>query len=47
MRRHAVSTMYNNFIYVYKLIFRKIYLANGLARQTKSSCTESLVTIIN
>ena len=40
MRRHAVSAMYNSFIYIYINLF----LANGLARQTNNSCTELLVT---
>ena len=47
MRRHSVSTMYNNFSYMYINLFQKRYLANGLARKTKNSCTELLVTIIN
>ena len=42
MRRHVVSTIYNNFIYMYINLF----LANGLARKKKSSCTELLVVII-
>ena len=42
MRRHVVSSIYNNFIYTYINLF----LANGLARKTKSSCTELLVVII-
>ena len=47
MRRHAVSTMSNNFGYMYINLFQKRYLANGLARKTKNSCTELLVIIIN
>ena len=47
MRRHAVSKMYANFIYnMYINLFQKRYLANGLARKTKNSCTELLVTIM-
>ena len=42
MRRHVVSTIYNNFIYMYIHLF----LANGLARKTKNSSTELLVIII-
>ena len=42
MRRHIVSTIYNNFIYMYINLF----LANGLARKTKNSSTELLVIII-
>ena len=42
MRRHVVSTIYNNFIYMYINLF----LANGLARKTKNSSTELLVIII-
>ena len=42
MRRHVVSTIYNNFIYMYINLF----LANGHARKTKNSCTELLVIII-
>ena len=34
MRRHVVSTIYNNFIYMYINLFEKRYLANGLARET-------------
>ena len=33
MRRHVVSTIYNNFIYMYINLF----LANGLARKRKNS----------
>ena len=32
---------------MYINLFQKRYLANGLARKTKNSCTELLVTIIN
>ena len=32
---------------MYINLFQKRYLANGLARKTKTSCTELLVTIIN
>ena len=39
MRRHVVSTIYNNFIYMYINLFEKRYLANRLARKTKNSCT--------
>ena len=47
MRMHSVSKMYTNFIYdMYINLFQKRYLANGLARKTKKSCTESLVTIM-
>ena len=46
MRRHVVSTIYNNFIYMYINLFEKRYLANGLARKTKNSCTEFLGSII-
>ena len=46
MRRHAVSTMSNNFGYMYINLFQKRFLANGLARKTKNSCTELLVIII-
>ena len=46
MRRHSVSTMSNNFGYMYINLFQKRYLANGLARKTKNSCTELLVTIM-
>ena len=47
MRRHAVSKMYTNFNYnMYINLFQKRYLANGLARKTKNSCTELLVTIM-
>ena len=42
MRRHVVSTIYNNFIYMYINLF----LASGLARKTKNSSTELLVIII-
>ena len=42
MRRHVVSTIYNNFIYMNINLF----LANGLARKTKNSSTELLVIII-
>ena len=42
MRRHIVSTIYNNFIYMYINLF----VANGLARKTKNSSTELLVIII-
>ena len=35
MRRHVVSTVYNNFIYMNINLFEKRYLANGLARKTK------------
>ena len=42
MRRHVVSTIYNNFIYMYINLF----LANGLPRKTKNSSTELLVIII-
>ena len=42
MRRHVESTIYNNFIYMYINLF----LANGLARRTKNSCTElSVITV--
>ena len=47
MRRHAVSTMSNTFGYMYINLFQKRYLAIGLARKTKNSCTELLVTTIN
>ena len=48
MRMHSVSKMYTKFIYdVYINLFQKRYLANGLARKTKNSCTELLVTIMN
>ena len=47
MRKHSVSKMYTNFIYdMYINLFQKRYLANGLARKTKNSCTELLVTIM-
>ena len=46
MRRHVVSTIYNNFIYMYIDLFEERYLANGLARKTKNSCTEFLGNII-
>ena len=47
MRMHSVSKMYTNFIYdMYVNLFQKRYLANGLARKTKYSCTELLVTIM-
>ena len=47
MRMHSVSKMYTNFIYdMYINLFQKRYLANGLARKTKNSCTELLVTIM-
>ena len=42
MRRHVVSTIYNNFIYMYI----NLVLANGLARKTKNSSTELLVIIM-
>ena len=42
MRRHIVSTIYNNFIYMYINLF----VANGLTRKTKNSSTELLVIII-
>ena len=42
MRRHVVSTIYNNFIHMYI----NLSLANGLARKTKNSSTELLVIII-
>ena len=42
MRRHVVSTIYNNFIYMYINLF----LANELARKTKNSSIELLVIII-
>ena len=35
MRRHVVSTIYNDFIYMYINFFEKRYLSNGLARKTK------------
>ena len=35
MKRHVVSTIYNNFIYMYINLFEKRYLANRLARKTK------------
>ena len=48
MRMHSVSKMYTNFIYdTYINLFQKRYLANGLERKTKNSCTELLVTIMN
>ena len=37
-----MSTIYNNFIYMYI----NLVLANGLARKTKNSSSELLVTII-
>ena len=37
-----MSTIYNNFIYMYINLF----IANGLARKTKNSSTELLVIII-
>ena len=37
-----MSTIYNNFIYMYINVF----LANGLARKTKNSSTELLVITI-
>ena len=47
MRMHSVSKMYTNFIYdMYINLFQKRYLANALARKTKNSCTELLVTIM-
>ena len=46
MRGHVAGTIYNNFIYMYINLFQKRYLANGLARKTKNSCTELLVIII-
>ena len=47
MRMNSVSKMYTNFIYdMYINLFQKRYLANGLARKTKNSCTELLVTIM-
>ena len=46
MRRHSVSTMYNTSVYMYTNLLQKRYLANGLARKTKNSCTELLVTIM-
>ena len=47
MRMHSVTKMYTNFIYdMYINLFQKRYLANGLARKTKNSCTELLVTIM-
>ena len=42
MRRHLVSTIYNNFIYMYINLF----LANGIARKTKNSSIELLVITI-
>ena len=42
MRRHVVSTICNNFIYMYINLF----FANGLARKTKNPFTELLVIII-
>ena len=45
MRRHVVSIIYNNFIYMYINLFEKRYLANGLARKTKNSCTAILGSI--
>ena len=42
MRRHVVSTIYNNFIYMYINLF----LANGIARKTKNSSIELLVITI-
>ena len=47
MRRRSVSTMNNNFSYMYINLFQKRYLANRLARKTEKSCTDLLVTIIN
>ena len=41
MRRHVVSTIYNNFIYMYINLFP----ANGLARKTKNLSPELLVII--
>ena len=38
-----MSTIYNNFIYMYINLF----LANGLARKTKNSCTKLLVIIVS
>ena len=47
MRMNSVCKMYTNFIYdMYINLFQKRYLANGLARKTKNSCTELLVTIM-
>ena len=47
MRMLSVSKMYTNFIYdMYINLFQKRHLANGLARKTKNSCTELLVTIM-
>ena len=46
MRRHVVSTIYNNFIYMYINLFKKRYLSNGLPRKTKNSCTEFLGSMI-
>ena len=46
MRRHVVNTIYNNFIYMYIDLFEKRYLANGLAKKTKNSCTAVLGSII-
>ena len=43
MRRHAVSKMYTNFPYN---MYINLVLANGLARKTKNSSSELLVTII-
>ena len=42
MRRHVVSTISRNFIYMNINLF----LTNGLARKTKKSYTELLVIII-
>ena len=37
MRRHVVSTIYNNFIYMYINLFEERYLANGLVTKIKNS----------
>ena len=42
MRMHVVSTIYNNFIYMYINLF----LASGLGRKTKNSSTVLLVITI-
>ena len=42
MRRHLVSTIYNNFIYM----CINLFLANGIARKTKNSSIELLVITI-
>ena len=46
MRRHVVSTIYNDFIYMYINLFEKDILQTDLQGKQKNSCTEFLDSII-